>query len=205
MWEEEGVEFVVKACPVEVDEIHEDEDAPTGVRVFDRDVRVTTPTTPRRTTTIAATATTAVPTAGLRGIKRRLFDGRPVTITLLSEGTRVLLRRIGGAISVPQEWWWKGFRSRVYTSQAPMSSAMRPRLRIVIPLALVIIVVALEAPVVPVTFYSGSPPHGGAFTVWKSPLCWLVGSNPHAWVGFTYVPGMQAPLFQSCLRDDFLG
>jgi hypothetical protein len=82
---------------------------------------------------------------------------------------------------------------------------MRLRLRVVVPLALVTAIVLLEAPTVPVTVPSGVA-NGHPFTIWKSPLCWFVGTNPQAWVGFTYVPGMRAPLFQSCLRTDtFLG
>jgi hypothetical protein len=78
--------------------------------------------------------------------------------------------------------------------------------RIVVIAALILAVAILvEAPIMPVKFVSGVPPNGGAFTVWKSPLCWVVGTNPQAWVGFTYMPGTRSPLFHSCVRDLLLG
>lgn len=83
-FEGEDVELVVNALTVEL------EDAPTGARVLGRDARETTPTTPRRMTTMAATTMTAVPTAGLRGVKAEgCLTGRPVTITLSSERRRL--------------------------------------------------------------------------------------------------------------------
>jgi hypothetical protein len=81
---------------------------------------------------------------------------------------------------------------------------MRKRVVVVTAFILVIAII-VETPIVPVKVESGVPPQGGVFTIWKSPLCWVAGANPQAWVGFTYIPGMRSPLFHSCVRDLFLG
>src|ERR1022692_703169 len=91
----------------------------------------------------------------------------------------------------------------------PLSSLkyfiMRSRTKIYVAIVSVLVIAILvDSPIVPVKEQSGIA-GGHDFTVWKSPLCWVVGTNPHAWIGFTYVPGARSPLFQSCLQNAFLG
>ena len=83
---------------------------------------------------------------------------------------------------------------------------MRSAQVVVVALYTFIIVSLVVAPIVPVKEEPGTAAAKGHYwTAWKSPLCWVLGPNPHPWAGgFTYIPGAYSPLSPSYIRNVFL-